>query len=135
MVKITDFPPTLGKPFTKSIASWMQVLCFVPLTNRAPLDELTHEPRILWSEERRAQPLQGLLHPFMTHAMGLFQHRPQTVDDAGMKTRPPWTMIPSMITHLLSTRPASISSHYTIVSGKVADFVRNCSIKSNSGRD
>jgi hypothetical protein len=50
----------------------MQVLYFVALANRAPLDVLTDERRVVRREEVGAQPLQCLLDPLMAHAMGMF---------------------------------------------------------------
>ena len=56
----------------------MKVLSFVALADRTALDVVTHQPRSVWVEEGRAQPMQGLLGALVADAVSRVEElRPQ----------------------------------------------------------
>jgi hypothetical protein len=52
-------------------AHQMQMLCFVALINRAPVDEVPHQLVVSWGEEGGAQACQRLLDALMSHPVGM----------------------------------------------------------------
>jgi hypothetical protein len=68
----------------------MKMLSPESLPDCTALDELVHQPIVLWCVEGSPEPLQRFLHPFVPCAVGLVQHchpmdRRRWKEDAALK--------------------------------------------------